>query len=240
MTLTAHYQEQVHSQSSSLGHAKIVFHKQHAFTKDELFHIRPGTVFECLPRDGQRSIQNVILGVVGSGKREKVEKSRSFTLFMFRDIPARVEDTDWILSPMNTLITELRQYEAMTCKLSSVGFLQNLLGNKGPSRRNHHHHLQLDGDEDDTASNGVMEDYFPPLSVPADGAPAPMFQIPRLNPSQSKAASAFLTSGPNKITIIQGPPGTGTQPSMVNCLRRKGAASRFSRAFVSVTFVYSF
>jgi hypothetical protein len=198
MTLTAHYSEQVQSQSSNLGHAKIVFCKLHPFTKDELFNIRPGTVFECLPRDGQRSIQNVILGVVGSGKREKVEKSRSFTLFIFRDSPAKMEDTDWILAPINTLITELRQYEAMTCKLSSVGFLQNLLGNKGPSRT---HML----------SDALMEDYFPPASgqVPVDG-PAPMFKMPRLNPSQSKAASAFLESGQNSITIIQGPPGTGT------------------------------
>jgi hypothetical protein len=218
MTLTAHYYEQVQSQSqaSNFRHAKIVFCKQLPFTKDELFNIRPGTIFECLPRDGQRSIQNVILGVVGSGKREKVEKSRSFTLFMFRDTPAKMADTDWILAPINTLITELRQYEAMTCKMSSVGFLQNLLGNKGPSRN----HVRLDNGEEEippaaveaAATNGVMEDYFPPVvpgQVPVDG-PAPMFQIPRLNPSQSKAASAFLESGPNAITIIQGPPGTGT------------------------------
>jgi hypothetical protein len=219
MTLTAHYHEQQQyqsqSQSSSLGHAKIVFHKQHPFTKDELFNIRPGTVFECLPRDGQRSIHNVILGVVGSSQREKVEKSRSFTLFIFRDIPSKIEDTDWILAPINTLITELRQYEAMTCQLSSVGFLQNLLGNKGPPSRNNH--MRFD-DDDETppaaATNGVMEDYFPPpvqIQVPADNAPAPMFHIPRLNPSQSKAASAFLKSKPNSLTIIQGPPGTGTQ-----------------------------
>jgi hypothetical protein len=227
MTLTAHYREQgqsqyqQQSQSSNLGHAKIVFCKQHSpFTKDELFNIRPGTVFECLPVDGQQSIQNVVLGVVGSGKREKVEKSRSFTLFIFRDVPVRIEDTDWILSPVNTLITELRQYEAMTCKISSVGFLQNLLGNKGPSRRKH---TWLDSDDDETpppaatATNGVMEDYFPPAAavgeLQADG-PAPMFQIPRLNPSQSKAASAFLKSGPNSITLIQGPPGTGTYESI--------------------------
>jgi hypothetical protein len=204
MTLTAHYYEQ-QSQSSNLGHAKIVFCKHLPFTKDELFNIRPGTVFECLPRDGQRTIQNVILGVVGSGKREKVETSRSFTLFIYRDSPHKMEDTDWILAPINTLITELRQYEAMTCKLSSVGFLQNLLGNKGPSRN----HMRF-GDEIPAATNGMIEDYFQPAQLQGDG-PAPMFKIPRLNPSQSKAASAFLESGQNSITIIQGPPGTGTQ-----------------------------
>jgi hypothetical protein len=208
MTLTAHYLEQ-QSQSSNLGHAKIVFCKQLPFTKDELFNIRPGTVFECLPRDGQRSIQNVILGVVGSGKREKVEKSRSFTLFIFRDTPHKVEDTDWILAPINTLITELRQYEAMTCKLSSIGFLHSLLGNKGPT------HTRF-GDEkpaatsrtDSIVTNGSIEDHFPP--VQARDEPSPMFKLPRLNPSQAKAASAFLESAQNSITIIQGPPGTGT------------------------------
>lgn len=209
MTLTAHYHEHVQAQSSNLGHAKIVFCKQLPFTKDELFNIRPGTVFECLPVDGQRSIQNVILGVVGSGKRETVEKSRSFTLFIFRDTPHKVQDTDWILAPINTLITELRQYEAMTCKLSSVGFLQNLLGNKGPDN----HHLWLDGDEKPAVTSrhdsNLTNDSMEVLQV--DNEPSPMFKLPRLNPSQAKAASAFLESAQNKITIIQGPPGTGAR-----------------------------
>jgi hypothetical protein len=217
MTLTAHYLEQQQGQSSNLGHAKIIFCKQQPFTKDELFNIRPGTVFECLPRDAHRSIQNVILGVVGSSKREQIEKSRSFPLFIFRDTPHKVEDTDWILTPINTLITELRQYEAMTCKLSSVAFLHSLLGNKGAT------HTRFDDEndekpaaaslgEDSKVTQGAIEDYFPPMKVDVD-APSPMFKLPRLNPSQAKAASAFLDSAPNSITIIQGPPGTGTNIS---------------------------
>jgi len=209
MTLAAHYDEKFRSNA----HAKIVFIKHTPFTKEELFNVRPGAVFECLPRDGQRSIHNVIIGVVGSGNRETVEKNRSFTMFVFRDIPTKIEQTEWILAPLATLVTELRQFEAMTCRPTSISFLNTLLGNKD---RTHIRFGDLNGadsagaaqrveskDDDDGAG---IRDYFRP--VDEQEAP-PAFRLPKLNPSQEKAAFAFLESPKSAITIVQGPPGTG-------------------------------
>jgi hypothetical protein len=226
MTLTAHYHEEKSNANSNLGHAKIVFVKQLPFTKDELFNIRPGGIFECLPRDKQRSIQNVILGVVGSSARETIEKSRSFTLFIFRDVPHKIEETDWIVAPITALITELRQFEAMTCKPSSIGFLHSLLGKKGPT------HVRFGEDQKPAAvvkkvvKGASINDYFHPVQIDCDDEPSPMFKLPRLNPSQSKAASTFLESPQNSLTIIQGPPGTGTYKSrqddgLIACLIEK-------------------
>jgi hypothetical protein len=98
----------------------------------------------------------------------------------------------------------------MTNNPTRIGFAGTLLGGRIRTQ------TSFDEDDDvkvkkedqkpvaETGTQSILK-FLTPISQPD-----PMFKLPRLNPTQEKAASNFLNSPPNSITLVQGPPGTGT------------------------------
>ena len=231
MILRAHYIEMIPSSK----HSKISFIKEKndgvaaaaAFTKDQLYDIRPGTVFACLPRDLARNLQNVILGVVTTANYEQIRNNvPSFQVVVFRDLPSKSEDAEWVVIPIAALITELRCFEAMTNKAKNIGFLNDLLGRRKRT------HIRFDDDgEVVEPCRGDVEMTTTPAAASTSNVETTvarsarlqqqqqdMFRIPRLNAAQEKAATDFLQSAPNTISLVQGPPGTGKTTFLVNII----------------------
>jgi hypothetical protein len=201
MYLRSHFIEMIPASQ----HSKITFMNHKDFTKDQLFDIRPGSVFQCIPRDRDVNIHNVILGVVTSGNREELEIHKRFQVLVLRNLPPQAEDTEWTVLPITTLITELRCFEALTSSaVARVGFMNSILGGKTPR----HTRFDSDGEiaeeiKSDNKENTILQYYK--KENPNEGNS--MFKIPLLNPTQEKAASSFLDANPNTVNLIQGPPG---------------------------------
>ena len=212
------------------GHARITFQKSTPFTKDELFSIRPGSVYQCLPCDSPRQLSNVVLGfVMSSGQtRDTMDLTkRDFSLVWFRaqdDVPpsAMLVGTEWTVSPLATLISELRCFEAMThAQILRVPFLTDLLGRSasGPHEdmpTGTHTIFDEWGDPQPHPGHTkrkkpkTITSFFQPTRSSTTTGP---FALPPLNDRQAQAADTFLQSAPSTITLIQGPPGTGMGPS---------------------------
>jgi hypothetical protein len=231
MILTAYYSEK----SNSNGHARVVFKKDRPFSHEELYNIRPGAVFQCLPRENgnrPRSLHNVVLGMMFTGNREQVEKKKEFQIVMFRDLPSGTlvegSSSEWIITPLTSLITELRCFEAMVESAGNVSFMHDLLGKRMATSS----HTRFDpytgqpiksGDEtalllsaasekqknsSDNDSSTLVGDFSCALTAKtATCSLPPLFKHPLLNKTQEQAASTFLKSPQNTITLIQGPPG---------------------------------
>jgi hypothetical protein len=196
-------------------HSKWTFvnKQKQLFTKEQLYELRPGTVLHCLPRNAhqqqQQSPHHIVWGVIASGQRESIETQQRFSLLVCR--PSALEDEeDWIVTPVASLITDLRCFEAMAQQAERVPFCEALLGGKGRThvRFDESGNVQpvsneeSDGDYDssceivtDSTASGLEK---PPTS--ASG----LFRIPTLNPAQQKAADSFLNSSPQTITLVQG------------------------------------
>ena len=210
MTLIAHYVET----NQSNGHTKVVFRKDSPFHRDELFHLRSGTVLECLIRNGPRTLQGVHLAVIFSSNREQMEAKREFTATFFRQIPADLKHAKLMVRPLETLVTQLRSFAAMPLAPHRIAFLHNLLGNKAAT----HTRFADDGN----VTNKSISDFF--QSAPKEPTTLDMessiFRLPKLNPTQNKAATLFLESKSNTITLVQGPPGTGKTTLLVSLIAR--------------------
>lgn len=236
MFLTAHLTEK----SNAHGHVKITFSSRNNFTIQELHHIRPGAIFQCISRDEQSIVQNAVLGVVVTGNREQVEKKKCFTCLFFRcdDLPVRIDDCEFAVTAITQLVTELRCFEAMTHQPASISFLHQLLGKKGST----HTHFE-DGEEfikfnqggarnswkenskdkkaaDTAKSLPLAQDFFLPRVKPEKPAKPTYFHLPPLNKAQEDAATAYLRSEQNTITLVQGPPGTGKTTLLVSIICR--------------------
>jgi senataxin len=175
-----------------------------------------------------------LLGVIMSSNRETVEKKRLFTVTIFReaDLPIRIEDEEWRIEPVCTLISELRCFEAMvSVPPHNIALLTALLGQKTSKHTKFPDSDFLDsGSSDDDTEIIVLE---PSTAKPRDGSIqeyfAPKiqsqtellpFRLPWLNETQEKAAQTFLNSKPSSITLIQGPPGTGKTTLLVSVIAR--------------------
>lgn len=203
MVLTAHYVEK-----TAHGHTKVIFRKEGTpFLRDELFELRSGTVLECLAREGPRALSAVHLGAILSGNREQIEAKRCFTVTFFRQMPD-MEGTEWMIRPLDTLVTQLRSYEAMTVKPHQIAFVSNLLGAKPAI------HTRFDA-KDTAVKAKSISDYFAPVFKESE-----VFTLPKLNETQEMAATSFLQAKPNTITLIQGPPGTGKTTLLVSVIAR--------------------
>lgn len=126
---------------------KISFSNLKTFSKDQIFNIRPGSIFLCVPRESNdKTATNFHLGVVVSNNRDEIMNKKMFTCMFFRenDLPSTLENMDWIVSPLCTLITELRAFEAMTVRPGEVAFWPDLSGNP----RAKHTRFSEDGDSD--------------------------------------------------------------------------------------------
>ena len=205
MHLAVHYTER----ASSHGHLKVTLIKNSIFTKDELFHIRPGTVFQCIPRDSQRTVDDMILGMILAGRpMVKGEDKRDLTVVLFRDVPSSIECMEFTLTPLTTWIQEFRCFEAMMSSPKRVPFLQDLMGRPRKT------HTRFD-DDGNPERNKTISDYFPPKASDND-----IFTLPQLNPTQEKAANDFLNAPHKTISLVKGPPGTGKSTFLVCTIAR--------------------
>ncbi|KAL7580853.1 hypothetical protein ACA910_001126 [Epithemia clementina (nom. ined.)] len=220
----------IHKNAAS-GHVQVTFRKSTPLSKEELFSIRPGGVYQCLPRDSQQKLQDILLGLVTTSPvtRDSLDSVKhEFSLHWFRDIPNRIEDTEWVLTPLTPLISELRCFEALTSPDTlNVPFLLDLLGrdpNKPEPERltgtrtvfDENGNPQIQGRINSNTKNTTIPAFFPPAATSNNQA----FRMPKLNDTQSAAANKFLQSDPETITLIQGPPGTGKTTLLVSIICR--------------------
>jgi len=177
-------------------------------------------------------------------------RARELSLMVFRpgwchNLPRLLDDVggvgedEWKVRPLTTLISGVRQFEACT-RMTEVPFLPKIMGWKDGA---HTRFTYSDDEEDDEeeeekksediedggsdgwAANGDSERSTIP---PADGGvgscdPAvdsPIFDLPKLNPTQERAATTFLDSHSSSVTLVQGPPGTGKTTFLVSVLCR--------------------
>ena len=190
------------------GHARVVLRKEAPFTRDELYHLRTATVLECQVRDGPRTIDAVQLAVIFSSNRGQVEAKREFSATFFRQLPSDWKGCEILVRPVETLVTTLRSFEAMTVNPDRVAFLHNLMGVNAAT------HTRFDDNGVATKSQvKSLSDYFP--AVDTTPKTSSIFRLPTLNATQEKASAAFLKSKPNTLTLIQGPPGEFEMDSTV-------------------------
>ena len=189
-------------------HAVLTFSKPTGpFGANELACLRSGTVIACV-RSGQSfTTKNIRLGAVLPFNREDVLLSRSFPIMFFEPVNVPTESS-FQLQPITSLLSEYRKYEACTnATVKSVPFLQDLLGGHGPT------HTRF-GDEDEGACGGNAidlcsdDDSSKSISNSSTGFRSSQDQkssrLPFLNDVQERAASTFLGSRSNSITLIQG------------------------------------
>lgn len=190
------------------GHSILTFAKKSSpFTKDEVHYLRQGTVFACLDKKTTHTIENMLLGVVLPQNRDEMISSNSFAVMLFRKIK-KTNKGHWKLTPILSLLTEQRQFEACLNQMTTpVPFLLPLLGKKRYS------HMQtgedrtigqlaikgeaeeLDENDSDSSSDCEELEFIDLEST---------FQIPRLNEMQERAATAFLRSKSDTISLVQG------------------------------------
>ena len=179
------------------GHSILTFSKKSApFTKEEMMHFRQGTIFSCLDKKTTHTIENIYLGVILPQHREEMIKSKSFAVMIFRKIK-KTNNGIWKLTPIISLLSEQRKFEACLTQIDTpVPFLLPLLGMKRSGfSTNYQQKEESDGgDEDDSSGCEVLE-YVDLEST---------FQIPLLNKVQEKAATAFLKSKSDTISLVQG------------------------------------
>lgn len=212
------------------------------FTPQELYDMRPGCCFEIvvqgkleteeesidyIPLDSSRRCTvthnaSVLASVVPLADRSNVERQLSLMVYhKLRLDPSCAEDL-WQLRPLTTVISEARAFEACTVK-PNVAFMHGLLGWKDAS------HIRFDdSDDEDDSDDGEGEekkcDSRGELSIGySNDIPAQVasrLSLPRLNPTQERAAAAYLASPPSTLSLIQGPPGSGKTTFTVSCIIR--------------------
>jgi hypothetical protein len=164
--------------------------------------IRPGTVVACVPSTSSgRSAKNdstpqdaLLLGAIvtvqGNPRDQSAAVVFSCQFFGLEKDKACLFQQGGVLALtiLVDLTTELRCFEAVTLPRprETIGFLDSLLGK-------------------DVVATSTATTHTEPANVYV----SPYFQLPQLNAMQETAAQTFLQSGPNTITLVQGPPGTG-------------------------------
>lgn len=228
MTLHIHQTEINHG----TGHTRVTLRKLEGptFTRDQLYHLRAGTVFACQVGNASSSKTNnhIHLAAILSANRDQVATKRQFTVMFFRPITVS-GSTTLTLEPLESLVSQQRAFEAVT-NYGSIAFLSQLLGNKGAT------HTRFDDDKSKDAadmSTSEIADFFKRYdaeqeakahnkkpaasksnnsssSQPASTTKiSSIFTLRPLNPTQERAARTWMQSKPNTLTLVQGPPGCG-------------------------------
>ncbi|GKY97201.1 hypothetical protein MPSEU_000678500 [Mayamaea pseudoterrestris] len=215
---------------------KLDFQSSRPFTKEQLFHIRPGGLFLLQARDGNKLMQDALLGVILSNNRGQVETKHMFSLHVHDSLrlPTPLDQSVWSITPLCTLVSESRCFCAMIAP-APVKFNALLIGgSRNQLQTPTHVRFDENGENvlkdsqmnsnmtqptqnvsDKTGATAIaapkggqlsMDTFLKPSS---DSQRDVMFKLPPLNPTQQKAATSFLDSKEGHIQIIQGPPGTG-------------------------------
>lgn len=239
----------IEGKSRHTGLAVVRFRKMSPLSREELFHVRPGSMFECVPRDNP-NLANVVLGVVSSSNRDEAENKHIVSLLVLSGDTVCEGRDEWLVTPLCSLISELRQFEACTRAWSETNlpFLRSILGGsavaKGTHVRfesesdeekenevrikkelkddDHHDEEEEDADKVKKEDDDDEEDDDDDIQVvaPPGHIAENAFSLPTLNKTQERAASTFLNSAPSTVTIIQGPPGTGKTTLLISIICR--------------------
>lgn len=200
----------------SLNNRSMVVHmdfqlpdRSHGFTQDQLFHIRPGTIVECMPVDNV-GLTKIVLGAIVNTNRYAAAHNRSFTVVTTPENQhEHVDATQWTVQPLTSLVSELRQVE--TC-------LKIAKGRLGAAQLPF---LPQLGAGPDTIELLVEGPTSPTSVLCLDGcttAPQRGWKLPTLNDIQDKAAADFLGSNTGTLRLVQGPPGTGKTTFLVSTI----------------------
>ncbi|CAB9527053.1 Regulator of nonsense transcripts 1 [Seminavis robusta] len=109
------------------------------FTKEQQFHLRTGTIVECVPANCQHQVDQVLLACICMTKRQITQKARRFVVMTVPENEQRhIRCGLWAVTPLTSLVSEFRQLD--TCNLIRSGhaplpFLQTLLGQQQKSTK---------------------------------------------------------------------------------------------------------
>lgn len=220
-----------------LGATVLTFEKKTrgaTFTPQELCDMRPGCCFEIalegkiesqkeesgdyIPLESANTWHHtsVLASVVPLADRSNVDSQLSLMVYHRLMLDPLCDEELWQIRPLTTLIAECRQFEACTQK-PNVAFLPKLLGWKDAS------HIRFDDSDDDDNDDGDKEEEKNPIEQDDKHSTrhvASRLILPRLNPTQERAAAAYLASPPSTLMLVQGPPGTGKTTFTVSCIIR--------------------
>jgi hypothetical protein len=191
------------------GHSLLSFSRESgAFTREEMMTLRNGTVFACLNEQLSVTVDNVVLGAIVPQNREEMINTNSFVVMVFK-LVQKTTQGKWDLTAIASLLSEQRKFEACAIQMSKpVPFIHSLLGGKKPT------HLRF-VEDDGGGTRAVKVEKHNCCNSHGDRKPngiadvEAIFRLPRLNDTQEKAASSFLTSKSGTISLVQGPPGSG-------------------------------
>ena len=208
-------------------------------TKDELSGLRPATVVACIKSERldqvlRSSVNDLILGCVLPTNRETLLETATFSVQVFQKLlPAQTESTRWTILPLVSLLSEHRKFEACfehISNYSKLPFLYPLLGMKRSTHTRFDHNDEADSSDDESSSSSSSSSGSSSSSSDDSDSDSDddtmdittdnLFRLSTLNPGQEKAASSWLASPRNTISLVQGPPGTGKTTLLVNVLCR--------------------
>lgn len=195
------------------------------FTPQELYDTKPGCLLELsfVSYHGCKldvnEIPNVLVFIKPTfnfGKSSCPPQNAQLKLILCNTggIPDNLfnEGSKWLLKPVTTLINCLRQFEGcMRCV--SVPFMPKLLGWSEST----HIRFDSDGEENVQKSDSFFMENSKEHSLIREIVSN---KFPKLNQTQERAASSFISSPPSTLTIVQGPPGTGKTTFLVSLIYR--------------------
>lgn len=214
-------------QRDKSGHTILSFCQEKPFTPDQMDSLRTGTVFACnllaAAAGTSPSVSTSVLGSILPSSRDEIIEQRKFALMIFVNSPiqpAKPSSVEWELTPLTNLVTQQRMFEACSStSMVKIPFLHPLLGSKAST------HTRFSEDDDGKTVSEIRKrketpdeenvDPLVPLEVVRE-----VFSIPGLNATQEKAATSFLHSEANTISLVQGPPGTGKTTLLVSVICR--------------------
>jgi hypothetical protein len=246
------------------GHIVLEFSKQYgglyknfppAFTPQELFDMRPGGCFQVNfvyaggnsndnndENNKNKNLSGSVLASIVPQFQHDSSKTPSVTLMVYQSeaLPPKIDhcidnaSISWTISPIGSLISHVRQFEACT-RATKVDFLPSILSHKQST------HVRFDDSDDDdedkpkeddependfsaspnappslatssTSSSNNQNQITPDQSSDETCQTSSRVNTPtlsKLNVTQKKAAKRFLESAESTLTLVQGPPGTG-------------------------------
>lgn len=196
------------------GHSILTFLKEGGpFTRDQTQALRHGTVLACHDRRLAPNVSNSILACVIPQSREDMATLQSFAVMVYKTIK-KSSGGVWDLTPITSLLSEQRKFEACTSQMMApVSFIFPLLGGKEASHVKFHEDENGDtyavdarrrdgadgGNDDDDDSDSDSDCQLLEVETLENA-----FVLPRLNAMQETAARSFLGAKKDTITLIQG------------------------------------
>lgn len=172
--------------------------------------LRPGTIVECLPDGEHNGLKSVMLGVIVHSN----SSSGQLTVHTSDLYYCTHYVTNWILQPLTSFVSEIRQIEA--CLALRRGdarpdFLGVFIGRKPSIKEMKAKKVKRNklASPKPVLCGPDLSNFMLSMESAGDNAAV------ELNSGQVKAVMDFVESAPGSITCIQGPPGSGKTTLLV-------------------------